>query len=77
MEAVIEGVISCQSALAVLLVRGGHFSSTVIHLSHLVQPLPANDDRVHLTLMRSRQRTYGSPNGWREEMLLDVEESVS
>lgn len=44
MEAVIEGVISCQSAVAILLVRGGHFSSTVIHLSHLVQPLPSNDN---------------------------------
>lgn len=72
MEAVIEGIVSCQSALAVLLVRGGHFSSTVIHLSHLVQPLPANDDRVHFTLMGSRKRIYGSRNGWKEGMQLNV-----
>lgn len=63
MKAVIERVISCQSALAILLVRGGHFSSTVIHLSHLVQPLPSNDDKVHSTLPRSRQRIYSSSNG--------------
>lgn len=52
MEAVIEGVISCQNALAILLVSGHHFSSTVVHLPHLVQPLPSNDDS---TLMTSRQ----------------------
>lgn len=59
MEAVVEGVISCQRALAILLVGGGHFSSTVIHLSHLLQPLPVNDEGVHSTLMRSRKRADG------------------
>lgn len=49
MEAIIEGVISCQSALAVLRVSRGHFSSSVIHLSHLLQPLPANDDGAQST----------------------------
>lgn len=47
-ETVIEGVVSCQSALTILLVRGGHFSSAVVHRSHLVQPLPVNDKRVIL-----------------------------
>lgn len=73
MEAVVEGVISCQCALPVLLVSGSHFSSAVIHLSHLVQPLPANDDRVHSTLMRSRERISGSLNSWKEEMLIEVD----
>lgn len=43
-EAVVEGVISGQCALAVVLVSRGHFSSSIVHLSHLVQPLSANDD---------------------------------
>lgn len=47
MEAIVEGVVSCQSALTILLVGRSHFSSTVVHLSHLVQPLPANDDTQH------------------------------
>lgn len=72
MEAVVEGVTSCQRALAVLLVGGGHLSCAVIHLSHQVQPLPVNDDAEHLTLMRSR-KYMGSSNGKREETLIDVE----
>lgn len=55
-ETVIEGVVSCQRALAVLLVRGGHFSGAVVHRSHLVQPLPAGDSEcVHFDGSRMRR----------------------
>ena len=55
-ETIIEGVISRQRAVAVFLGSGGHFTSTVIHLSHLLQPLSANDDRVLSILINEEQR---------------------
>lgn len=68
MEAIIEGIISCQRALSVLLVGGGHFSSAVVHLPHLLQPLPADDVTGQLALTGSRTIKYISSNGWRAEM---------
>lgn len=44
-EAVVERVVSRQAAFPVLQAARGHFSCTVVHLPHLVHPLPGGADR--------------------------------
>ena len=50
MKAVVERVISCQCALVVVLNGRGQFSGTVVHLPHLLQPLPAGTCQNHKVL---------------------------
>lgn len=58
-ETVVERVVSRQSSLSiVVLVGGGHFSGAVVHLSHLLQPLPVND-HMHSGLMGTRWEYIG------------------
>lgn len=66
MKAVVERVVSRQSAFPVLQATRGHFSCTVVHLPHLVQPLPVGADREQVwevrrgsTLALERQRHSG------------------
>lgn len=72
MEAVIKWVVSRQGALAFLLVCGSHFSSTVVHLSHLLQPLPSIDDRKHQNWEKAEQEEAHGQNGYKTPQFLVI-----